>query len=215
MRKPLSSTSDLLRPLLIALLLTVAGAGQAEERWRTLDKAVDTSSEPGQVEVAELFWYGCNHCAALEPTLSKWVAQKPDHVTFVRIPAVFSDQWMPMARAYYTMQLLDLGQAAHQAMFDAIHRQRRNMNSEEELEKFFLDQGVEAEKFRETYNSFAVDTMVRRAIRLTREYRITGVPALAVAGKYVTSSSQAGGHEQALEVVDQLVAKERRVQADS
>ena len=43
MRKPLPSTPDLLRPLLIALLLTVAGAGQAEERWRTLDKAVDTS----------------------------------------------------------------------------------------------------------------------------------------------------------------------------
>ena len=200
----------------LLLMALFSRAAFAADPWETLAKPVDTAAEAGQIEVAELFWYGCNHCDALEPYLSKWLAQeKPDDVSFVRIPAVFSDQWLPLARAYYAMQLLDLGQEAHEAMFDAIHRQRRNMNSAEELEKFFADHGVAGEKFRETYNSFAVDTMVRRAVRLTRDYRITGVPALAVAGKYVTSSSRAGGHVQALEVVERLLAMERAAQSGS
>ena len=217
MRKAVSVPSRSLRSFFVAAAVALLSHPVlASEPWRTLETPVDTAAQPGQIEVAELFWYGCNHCDALEPYLSKWLAEeKPDNVSFVRIPAVFSDQWLPLARAYYSMQLLDLGQDAHEAMFDAIHRQRRNMNSMDELENFFANHGVDAEKFRDTYDSFAVDTMVRRAIRLTREYRITGVPALAVAGKFVTSSSQAGGHLQALEVVERLVAMERAARSGS
>lgn len=209
---PGARVSRLFAALLIAAL---AGAAIAAERWQTLDKPVDTTAQQGQVEVVELFWYGCNHCDALEPHLSAWVDEQPDHVTFVRVPAVFSDQWLPLARAYYTIQLLRLDESAHTAMFDAIHRQRRNMNSMDELEKFFVEQGVAADKFKETYGSFAVDTMVRRAVRLTRDYRITGVPAMGIAGKYVTSSSLAGGHDQLLETVSELIAKERAEAAGS
>ncbi|HEX5418460.1 MAG TPA: hypothetical protein VFY39_00540, partial [Gammaproteobacteria bacterium] len=47
-----------------------------------------TSSSPTQIEVAEVFWYGCPHCYDFEAYLKKWLKTKPSYVSFVRIPAV-------------------------------------------------------------------------------------------------------------------------------
>ncbi|MDN5676209.1 MAG: thiol:disulfide interchange protein DsbA, partial [Pseudomonas sp.] len=30
-------------------------------------------SQPGKIEVVELFWYGCPHCYSFEPTINPWV----------------------------------------------------------------------------------------------------------------------------------------------
>ena len=40
-----------------------------------------------QIEVLEIFWYGCPHCYALEPYLKKWLKNKPEFVEFVQLPA--------------------------------------------------------------------------------------------------------------------------------
>ena len=46
-----------------------------------------TSSNPDQVEVCEVFWYGCPHCFAFDPLLERWRESKQDYVSFVRVPA--------------------------------------------------------------------------------------------------------------------------------
>jgi thiol:disulfide interchange protein DsbA len=45
-------------------------------------------SEPGKIEVVELFWYGCPHCYAFEPTINPWAEKLPADVNFKRIPAL-------------------------------------------------------------------------------------------------------------------------------
>src|SRR5512147_2142295 len=60
--------------------------------YQRLSPTQPTSSAPDQVEVAEVFWYGCPHCYHFDPTVEAWRAKKPEYVSFVRIPAV----WNPL-----------------------------------------------------------------------------------------------------------------------
>lgn len=207
------------RTLLLALVALVglsglsvaSGAEPAKESWRTLDTPVALNTkDKNKVEVVELFWYGCPHCYDLEPMLAAWVKDKPDYIEFVRVPAILDQTWVPLARAFYTIQVLELPPGIHQALFDAIHRDKRNLNLVGEMEGFFAAHGVDKEKFRETYDSFSVDTLVRKAAKLTKDYRITGVPSLVVNGRYVTSSGQAGGHDALLSTVGQLAEREHK-----
>lgn len=188
------------------LWATVAAA----EPWEALPEPQPTV-DPARIEVVELFWYGCSHCYDLEPALTRWLAGKPDDVVFVRIPAVFSDRWVPLARAYYVMQTLKLGNDVHRALFDAIHKEQRALVDEASLSKFFAEHGVDTALFKRTYESFAVDAQLRQAQQSTRAYRITGVPAVVVNGKYLTSVSAAGGDEALIGVINDLVARERTV----
>lgn len=198
--------------LLAMLAITNSPAQEfvAGQHYQEVKPAVATSVEAGKVEVLELFWYGCPHCYAFEPQLAEWVKNKPDYVEFVRVPAVFAHNWEIHARAYYAAQQLGVLEKIHQPLFDAIHKQGRKVFSEEELTQFFVDQGVEAEAFKKAYNSFDVDTKTRHAIALTREYGITGVPALIVNGKYRSSAQEAGDFTTLLKLVGSLADKEHK-----
>lgn len=182
----------------------------AGQHYQDVKPPVATTVAEGKVEVLELFWYGCPHCYAFEPELSEWVKHKPDYVEFVRVPAVFAHNWELHARAYYAAQQLGVLDKVHQPLFDAIHKQGRKVFSEEELAAFFADQGIDAEAFKTAFNSFDVDTKVRHAIALTREYGITGVPAVIINGKYRTSAQEAGDFKTLLKVVESLADKEHK-----
>lgn len=168
------------------------------------------TSSPGKVEVVEVFWYGCPHCFDFEPLLSKWVSQKSESVDFQRLPAIFRKGWEPHARAYYTAELLGVVDRIHQPLFEAMHVHGKKVGTKQELMDFFVKHGVSKERFLETYDSFAVDSMVQRAKVMQQRYGITGVPAMVVNGKYRTSGSDAGGLENVLRVVDYLIAQERQ-----
>lgn len=198
--------------LLALLAVTNSPADEfvAGQHYQEVKPAVATSVAAGKVEVLELFWYGCPHCYAFEPQLSEWIKNKPDYIEFVRVPAVFAHNWEVHARAYYTAQQLGVLEKIHQPLFDAIHKQGRKVFSEEELSQFFVDQGVDAEAFKKAFNSFDVDTKTRHAIALTREYGITGVPAVIVNGKYRSSAQEAGDFTTLLKVVESLADKEHK-----
>ena len=70
---------------------------------------------------------------------------------------------------------------------------------------FFAEYGIDAETFRNTFNSFAVDSKLRRAIELSRRYGANGVPTLVIDGRYITDGPMAGGHDAMLGIVQQLL----------
>lgn len=197
--------------LWLFLVLTWAFRAQALEdsQYQTLDNP-QTVAEAGKIEVAEMFWYGCPHCFHLEPVVEKWLETKPKDVNFIRIPAIFREEWVPYAKAFYVMEILNLGDKPHHALFTRIHKDGQNLNGEKTLQQFFALEGVDEKTFTETYNSFTVDLLVRKAAEATRNFRISGVPSIVVNGKFVTTATMAGGHEQMMAVVDELVAQERR-----
>jgi len=193
--------------LVVSLLVFFAGTAVSAERYKMLSTTQPTST-PGKVEVVELFWYGCNHCHDLEPVLQQWLKTKPDYIEYVRVPAVFRENWMPLARAWYVIDALELGDRVHLNLFKAIHVKKLNMNNLGLLRSFFGNEGVSAEQFDKVYNSFSIDSKVRNAAKLTRDYQITGVPAIIVNGRYMTSVSLTGSHEALLEEIDSLAARE-------
>jgi len=168
-----------------------------------------TSSNPDQVEVCEVFWYGCPHCFTFDPYLEDWQQTKADYVNFVRVPAVWNPLLQLHARAFYTAEALGKGAEMHSEFFREIHDRGNMLDSEAKLREFFGRFSVDATAFKTTFDSFAVQAKLQRADELSRRYRIGSVPTLIINGKYTTDGGQAGSYEELLELVDELAAAER------
>lgn len=163
-----------------------------------------------KIEVVEVFWYGCPHCYSFEPYLEEWLKDKPEDVAFIRIPGVLNQGWIPHAKAYYAAEKLGIVDKIHRPLFDAIHREKRQLHTEEQLAEFFAEHGVPADQFKNVFNSKEVDTKIRQAYFLARDYKLTGVPSLVINGKYLTSGTHAGNFEGMLDVTDKLIEQERQ-----
>jgi thiol:disulfide interchange protein DsbA len=177
--------------------------------YTRLSPTQPTSSNADQVEVAEVFWYGCPHCFAFDPLLEQWRAQQPSYVNFVRVPAVWNPLLQLHARAFYTAEALGKGTEMHAEFFREIHDRGGRLDSEEQLQQFFARFNVDAAAFKTAFDSFAVQTKLQRADELNRRYRIESVPTIVVNGKYTADAPQAGSYEELLALVDELVAAER------
>lgn len=159
-----------------------------------------------KIEVREFFWYGCPHCFQLEPVLNAYVKKLPPRVKFVRTPGM-APSWQMQARAFYAFEIMGVTSKLHGPFFDAWHQKKRRLLDEASIADFVAEYGVNKAKFRETFNSFAVRTRLEQARQANINFMVDGVPALAVDGRYVTSTAAAGGNEQALKVVDFLIDK--------
>ncbi|MFP3516164.1 thiol:disulfide interchange protein DsbA/DsbL [Pseudomonas sp. SIMBA_077] len=169
-------------------------------------------AEPGKIEVVELFWYGCPHCYAFEPTINPWAEKLPSDVHFVRIPAMFGGPWDAHGQLFLTLESMGVEHNVHAAVFEAIQREGKRLVEPEEMANFLANHGVDKEKFLSTFNSFAIKGQIAKAKELAKKYEVSGVPTLIVNGKYRFDLGTAGGPEQALNVADQLIAKERSEQ---
>ena len=168
--------------------------------------------DSSKVEVVELFWYGCPHCYTFDPYVAAWRKKQQEDVDFWHSPAVFSKVWKMHAQAFYAAEALGVGEKIHEPLFDAVIKEKRKLTSEDALAKFFAENGVEEAKFKKAYNNFGVKSKVEQAAKRAVNYRITGVPAMIVNGKYRIEPGMAGngGFPRMLEIVDYLVEKERK-----
>jgi thiol:disulfide interchange protein DsbA len=205
----------MMRLMLAALLaLCTLGATAADSFEEGKHYALVATPLPTQdaskVEVVELFWYGCPHCFHLEPTMAEWEKTKADYINFRRMPAVFSQDWTPHARAFYAAEALGGMDKMHTPLFKALHVENRKIFNEEALLRFGAEQGLDEEDFTAAYTGFAIDGKVKQAMQYTRSAGITGVPAIIVNGKYRVSVQSAGGEKELIEVINFLAAKEHK-----
>lgn len=166
-------------------------------------------SEPGKIEVVELFWYGCPHCYAFEPTINPWVEKLPSDVNFRRIPAMFGGPWDAHGQLFLTLEAMGVEHKVHNAVFNAIQKEGKRLTKPEDMADFVATQGVDKDKFLATFNSFAIQGQIKQAKELAQKYGVQGVPTMIVNGKYRFDLGTTGGPEQTLNVADQLIAKER------
>jgi thiol:disulfide interchange protein DsbA len=163
-----------------------------------------------KIEVLEIFWYGCRHCNEFEPYITAWLSKKPENVEFRRMPATFKDLWTLHARAFYTAEALGVLEKIHSPFFKALHEENRSLVDQASLADFFAEHGVNKDDFNKTFSSFSVDSKVRQANHMIIQYKITGVPAVIVNGKYLVTGSMSGGYDELFKIVDFLVEKERK-----
>ena len=165
----------------------------------------------GKIEVIEFFWYGCPHCNAFEPTLEPWVKQLPADVAFHRVPVAFSSEpFVAHQRIFYALDSLGLVAAMHRKVFYAIHNDRLRLDKPVDISAFMGRNGVDAAKFMQAYDSFAVQAKGKQATQQAAAYKIDGVPAIGIQGRYYTSGSLAGTNEKALAVADVLIQRVRK-----
>jgi protein dithiol oxidoreductase (disulfide-forming) len=190
-----------------------AGSQYQEGKHFKAVAKVAKPADPKRITVEEFFWYGCQHCFHFEPDISAWVKKKPADVDFLRMPASLGrPEGIAHQKAYYTAEALGVTEKIHKPLFDAIHEQRQPLMTQDALARFFNSQvGVLPDVFNSTFTGFAVDSRVRRADALAKDYLIFSVPTVVVGGKYQVTAAMAGGtFADMTKVMDYLVQKVRK-----
>lgn len=178
--------------------------------YLALGKRVGGDAPEGKLEVIEFFWYSCPHCNVFEPKLEAWSKKLPPDVVLRRVPVAFRDDFVPQQRLYYTLEAMGKLGELHSKVFQAIHGERQPINREELILDWVAKQGVDKAKFKELYNSFSVSSKARRATQLQDAFKVQGVPAMGIAGRYYTDGTMAGTLDRALQVTDYLIAEARK-----
>lgn len=211
----------MLRTILVAALFAAGGTAAQDSfaqsggefelgtHYNRLTPTQPTSSSPQQVEVAEVFWYGCPHCYNFDPYLADWKPGAADYVSFVRVPAVWNPLVRLHAQAFYTAQVLGKEEEMHDAFFAEIHQNGNYLDSPEKLASFFARFGVDGEAFADAFNSREVNERLQRAEELSNRYQIASVPSIVVNGKYTSNASMTGSYEALIALIDSLTAAER------
>lgn len=164
----------------------------------------------GKIDVVEFFWYGCPHCNALEPVLDAWATQLPSDVALRRMPVVFGALHELHAKTFFALEAIGQLDTLHKRIFAALHVQRRRLDKFEDVQAFVAEQGVDKTKFTEAFNAFGVATKARQSRQLSEAYGLEGVPALGIAGRFLTAGSMTGSNERALQVASALIARSRK-----
>ena len=194
--------------------LVMAASPVAGKEYKVLDTSVETSVDEGQIEVIEVFWYGCPYCYKLEEPLNAWVDELPDDVTFQRLPATMSDTWTAHARAFYAAQQLGILDQVHSDFFDAIQQQGQRLTDTDDIAAFFSDYAVSEADAKEALSSFGVKSQINQAYAKMRAYELMGVPALVVDGQYVVTPRTAGSLEDMPQVAGALIDKVRQERSE-
>jgi thiol:disulfide interchange protein DsbA len=165
------------------------------------------TEEPGKVEVLEFFSYGCPHCAEFAPLLSTWISRQSADVVVRKVPVTFGRAaWSNVARLYYALEATGDLARLEGDIFKAIHADRINLFDEKTMQDWLQKKGVDARKLSEVFTSFGIMSKVKRGDQLAQAYKIQGVPALAVEGRYLV-----GGKDfaETLAITDKLIVKSR------
>ncbi len=169
------------------------------------------SDNPNKIEVTEVFWYGCIHCYHMDPLLNAWVKKLPADVVFKRMPGLPQPAWAPMAKAFYAMDDLKLSDKLHTALFDAINKEKvlDPTNEIAAIDWMAKKSGLDKSKVDAAFKSFSMNNKLNQAAQFFRATGATGVPSFIINGQFITSSTMAGGNEQALKTVDYIVGNIR------
>lgn len=194
--------------LLAAVPLQAAppAAFQAGVHYQLLDPPQPVQ-EGGGVEVLELLWYGCRTCFILQPELERWRAAHRQEIHYRRMPAITNEHMILLARAFYAAQALGMQDRIHDALFTAIHRHRRRLDSEAALAEFFAEHGVERSAFLNAFRSNFTARKVRQARIMSKRYGIQGAPSLIIAGRYRVDPSMVHSVDEMMAVLDFLLDK--------
>jgi len=133
----------------------------------------------------------------------------PKDVSVRRVPVAFRDDFVPQQRLYYALEAMGLLDKLHGQVFAAIHVEKLKLARGDDIGDWVAKHGVDRTKFMEQYNSFSVSTKATRGSQLQNTYKVEGVPALGVAGRFYTDGSMARSMERALQVVEFLLTQVR------
>ncbi|MCB1559951.1 MAG: thiol:disulfide interchange protein DsbA/DsbL [Xanthomonadales bacterium] len=213
-------------PVAAAQAVPTQTAGASPERFEEgrhyfrIASPVATES-PGQVEVTEVFSYGCPACFQFEPVMERLREALPEGAVLRLEPASFrvDEDWPLFQRAYLTAKQLGIADKAHAAMFDAVWKDgplrtrdratRRPVHpSLEQVADFYAGFGVTAEQFLQAARTSGMEVRMLQGDYWVQSSGTDGTPTLIVNGKWRFTPRSAGGVDQTITLMQYLVARE-------
>lgn len=200
-----------------ALLLLLAGGMQATlaapvegKDYKLLAAGVASPVPAGKVVVTEFFSYQCPHCFKFAKPFAAWSASQPRDVLVERVPvAVGRPAWELASRAYFALAAMGSLQRVDEALFDAIHVQNQKLGNREALLAWITAHGIDTAKFSTLLDSAEVDRQVKAADARVMGYKVPGIPAIIVDGRYLVEMHPSRNLAPQLAIVDELVARAR------
>lgn len=198
----------------LAFMVLTASFATAEEfqagtHYQVLPEKLPTSYRGEEAgEIMEIFSYSCIHCFNLEPFVTAWKQGKPEDIRFTPVPVIFNPRQIPEAKAYYTGQFLNVIEQSHPSLYNEIHVNRNRLSSDEDFAEIFERFDISESEYMDMANSFAVNTRISLAQKITQMSQIQGTPSLVVNGKYLISGQMAGGNERMFTVAEWLIRNE-------
>jgi len=161
----------------------------------------------GKIEVVEVFAYWCGHCASFQPLVDAWKRKLPADVRFTYVPLAGGATDV-LARAYFASEASGQLDRTHNAIFNAIHLSRSlaQRPTAEELSALVAKQGVDAKRFTDAMNSFAVGGQLNRAQQFAMRSGVESTPTIVVNGRYRVLGKTL---EDNLRITNQLIAQQR------
>lgn len=193
---------------LLIISVSVASEYRLGRDYGSLSNPLPVKQD-GVVDVVEVFWYGCGHCFNLAPVVSRWAKQQDASVNFQKMPVTWGPVHQLHAKLFYTIEALGAGDTAHSAVFTAMHKEGNFLASEGAILKFLEKLGMDRSETIKYMNSFSVRQKVKRAIELSKQFKVTATPMIFIDGRYRIEAK--GGHSKMLKVVDHVIALQRPV----
>ena len=132
----------------------------------------------------------------------------PTSVDFYRYPVIWNKMVETHGKLFFIAEALNKPEIID-GVFSAIHIQQKTA-SDKEIIPFIKTYGVSEDEYIGLINSFGLKNNVKKADLFGQKYGIKGVPTFIVNGKYAVSGNREIGTKDLLDVVDFLIAKERK-----
>lgn len=143
--------------------------------------------------------------------MARWMQSEDfSDIALVRQPVVFRSAGGHYARAFHTLEAMGEGETFYGKVFDAIHRERKLLNSKGRFVDWLAENGLDGDRAEKIYDSFSVNAKIARADRISQDYGINSTPQVAVAGKYLLTPSLSGSLQGMLRTASALIAIERK-----
>ncbi len=142
-------------------------------------------------------------------SICDWLAKLPPDVAFRRVPVMFQERWVPLAKNYYTLEALGEESRLSPEVFIAIHGKGIALWNEKTFFDWAASKGLDRKKVEDMYNSFAITGKMNRAMQLAQEYNMQSVPMVIIDGKFVTVIDRVGTHAAMPAAIDALIVKAR------
>lgn len=208
----------LFRQLLLVSIAFLSFSAAAQEprlgqEYTVLDRPQPTDSGK-KVEITEFFGYFCPACNSFEPYLEAWIKKQGDRIVVKRVHVKFSDLMASQQKLYFTLEAMGKVDEYQLKTFNAYHIDRNRLSSDADVFRYVDKVGLDKKKFTDIYGSFAIQSKVNRAVQLMSDYKINGVPTVAIDGRFIVSpadlfakSKVRDGSHAGLVVMDWLVDK--------
>jgi thiol:disulfide interchange protein DsbA len=167
------------------------------------------------VEITEYFWYGCPHCARLEPKLQDMLARRGRANRFTRIPLNRNVFMAAHQRMFFALGRIGREHDLTPAVQDAIVSGHALLLTESSQAEFLSSHGVSESSYRAAYEAQSVSEACANADRAAHRLGIEHVPVLVIDGsksvspeaivKAMAAKGESGFGEQA--VLDAMIVE--------